>query len=321
MEKNLILVANPRAMDWRDFHEISQIVMRENPRIHPIVVSTEQESTVVPDPLWQRPSLTVSFGDTGKFKPRRGVVLRNRTIHKYQQYVQFRLAGVDTPRTANFNASHEYTATDWGEFCILKPSDLGKMGKGGSVRLQRTVRLPAFDPARYPEEHVFRNSRLLVQSFIDTGAHPVNWRVLTLLGEPLYCFRSTCPVARPPLDSPDDVIESAVIEPKHPDAKQIFAYQDMRRFEADAAVMAFAREVYRAFPRIPLQGCDIVREEATGKLYILEINPGGNTWHFSSPIFARQRELLGGKEVFTRQLDAFGAAARILARRTEELAA
>ena len=95
-------------MDWRDFHEISQIVMRENPRIHPIVVSTEQELTVVPDPLWRRPSLTIAFGELGKFKPPRGIVLQNRPVHKYQQYVQFCLAGVRTPRTANFSPAEHY---------------------------------------------------------------------------------------------------------------------------------------------------------------------------------------------------------------------
>ena len=98
-------------------------------------------------------------------------------------------------------------------------------------------------------------------------------------------------------------------------------YEKLRAFVIDAEVMDFARQVNRAFPRIPLQGCDIVREAVSGKLYILEVNPGGNTLHFSSPIFARQRGLLGGKSVFTGQLDAFAIAARILAKRTEQLAA
>src|SRR5207248_7238960 len=40
-----------------------------------------------------------------------------------------------------------------------------------------------------------------------------------------------------------------------------------------------------------------------------------------SPIYARQRGRLGGREVFTRQLDAFAVAARVLAMRTEQLAA
>ena len=44
------------------------------------------------------------------------------------------------------------------------------------------------------------------------------------------------------------------------------------------------------------------------------------SWHFSSPLFLPQRTKLGGKETFTKQLDAFGVAARTLAQRTDELA-
>jgi hypothetical protein len=321
MQKNLILVANPNGVDPKDFEEIAEIVRRDNRRLEAFVVRVDQPASVIPARFWRNPTLIVSFGETGQFKPPRGLVLHNRSIHKYQQYVQFCLAGVNTPRTGNFVPGQEYLESDWGEFCILKPADLGKMSKGGNVRLQRTRRLAAFDPKQYPEDHVYRNSGLLVQSFIDTGPLAVSWRVLTLLGEPLYCFRSSSGVERPPLDAPDEIIEKAVIEPKHPEGKQKVGYEKLRAFVTDAEVMDFARQVNRAFPRIPLQGCDIVREAASGKLYILEVNPGGNTWHFSSPIFARQRGLLGGKAAFTGQLDAFAIAAGILAKRTEQLAA
>jgi hypothetical protein len=321
MRKNLILVANPNGMDPSDFEEIAEIVRQDNKRLDAFVVRVDQRASVIADRFWRNPTLIVAFGETGVFNAPRGILLQNRSVHKYQQYVQFCLAGVNTPRTANFDRNDEYLESDWGKFCILKPSDLGRMGKGGSVRLQRTRRLKAFDIAQFPEDHVYRKSKLLMQSFIDTGPLAVNWRVLTLLGEPLYCFRSSSGIERPPLDAPDEIIERAIIEPKHPDGKEKVGYTNLRRFEADAEVMDFARHVNRAFPRIPLQGCDIVREAATGKFYILEVNPGGNTWHFSSPIFARQRGLLGGKTAFTSQLGAFARAADILARRTEQLAA
>ena len=321
MQKNLILVANPIRMDFQDFKEIALGVRRENRSINVFVVTTDHQSSVIPEKYWAHPTLTVSFGHPGKFKAARGIMLHNQPIHKFQQYVQFRLADIDTPRTGMFDRAHIYEPADWGEFCIIKPADLGKMSKGGSVQWLRTKRLRSFDPGRYPENHVLRNSGLLVQSFIDTGRCPLNWRVLTLFGEPLYCFKSACPAERPPLDAPDSLIEAAVIEPKHPQVKKDFAYEEIRAFEIDEEVIAFARQIYRAFPRIPLQGCDILREAGTGRLYVLEVNPGGNTWHFSSPYFARQRALLGGKEVFTRQLDAFARASCVLAEKTDRLAA
>src|ERR1019366_1471238 len=125
MQKNLILVANPRAMDPKDFEEIAAIVSRENKSVNAFVVSVDQPASVIADKFWRNPTLVISFGDTGQFKPPRGVILHNRTIHKYQQYVQFCLAGVNTPRTGNFTPAYEYQESEWGEFCILKPADLG----------------------------------------------------------------------------------------------------------------------------------------------------------------------------------------------------
>ncbi len=321
MQKNLILVANTNVLDPADFDEITAKVAEEDGRINAFRVTVDQEANVIDDAYWRHPTLVIAFsGGLGKFKPPRGLVLQNQPVHKYQQYVQFKLAGINTPLTASFSAAERYLESDWGEFCILKPVDLGKMGKGGLVRLQRTRRLANFDPNQYPEDHPLRTSKLLLQSFIDTGVYAESWRVLTLLGEPLYCFRSASGVERPPLDAPDDVIEKAIIEPKHPEGKAKVGYENLRAFVADKEIMNFARQASRAFPRIPLQGCDIIREAGTGKLYILEVNPGGNTWHFSSPLFVNQRTKLGGRESFTKQLDAFAVAARVLARSTVDLA-
>jgi hypothetical protein len=320
MQKNLILVSDPRRMDRNDFMDIAKHIIGKQRNINVIIVSTEESSDSVPKKLWRNPTLTVAFGPLGKFTTLRGLVLRNAAIPKFQQYAQFCLAGIDTPRTTIHIPGTSYDVAEWGEFCILKPTDLARTSAGGTVHWRRTRRMAAFDPTRYPDDHVYRQSRLLVQSFVDTGRMPANWRVLTLFGEPLYCFKSICPVERPALDAPDEAIENAVIEPKHPSIKGAFDYAKMREFAADPEIMAFARRIHRAFPRLPLLGCDILREAGTGKLYALEINGGGNTWHFSSPTFARQRELLGGKDVFTRQLDAFGVAAQVLVDRTEQLA-
>src|SRR5689334_10456383 len=181
MQKNLILVANTNVLDPADFDEIAAKVAEEDGRINAFRVTVDQEASVIDDAYWRHPTLVIAFsGGVGKFKPPRGLVLQNQAVHKYQQYVQFKLAGVNTPLTASFSAAERYLESDWGEFCILKPVDLGKMGKGGLVRLQRTRRLANFDPAEYPEDHPLRTSKLLLQSFIDTGLYAESWRVLTL---------------------------------------------------------------------------------------------------------------------------------------------
>ena len=91
-----------------------------------------------------------------------------------------------------------------------------------------------------------------------------------------------------------------------------------RVFIDEADVLALARAAHEAIPEIPLKGCDIIREATTGKLYVLEVNSGGNTWHFSSGYFSGLRRELGEDFVSTmhRQFDAFRTAARVLAART-----
>jgi hypothetical protein len=48
-------------------------------------------------------------------------------------------------------------------------------------------------------------------------------------------------------------------------------------------VFALARRCVACFDQAPVLGLDVMLDEA-GKPYLLEANPGGNTWHFSSTI-------------------------------------
>ena len=54
-----------------------------------------------------------------------------------------------------------------------------------------------------------------------------------------------------------------------------------RELTRDPDILELARRTSSAIPEAPLQGVDIVREVATGQLFVLEANPGGNTWIFS----------------------------------------
>ena len=51
-----------------------------------------------------------------------------------------------------------------------------------------------------------------------------------------------------------------------------------RSFEANR-VKRFGQ---KSLNRLRVLGVDVVRDADTGKLYVLEINPIGDTWHFSS---------------------------------------
>ncbi len=50
----------------------------------------------------------------------------------------------------------------------------------------------------------------------------------------------------------------------------------------DGETIAFAEAAHAAFPEQPLLGHDVVRDHETGELFMLECNPRGDTWLFSS---------------------------------------
>jgi hypothetical protein len=59
----------------------------------------------------------------------------------------------------------------------------------------------------------------------------------------------------------------------------------------------------------------VIRDAATGELFVLEINPGGNTWSFSSHWAAMLRDELKTPDL-ARQFDAWKTCARLLVERT-----
>jgi hypothetical protein len=124
---------------------------------------------------------------------------------------------------------------------------------------------------------------MLVQRFIDTGERISKQRVTTLLGEPFHWAFSINKGCRPSLASADELLDSAIVSTRA-SAEREWSFEP-----PTADVLEIARHAAAAFPSIPLLGLDILRCSTTGKLYVLEINAGGNVWHYSSPLAAKER--------------------------------
>ncbi len=58
-------------------------------------------------------------------------------------------------------------------------------------------------------------------------------------------------------------------------------------------VIALAREAHKAFPTIPLLPMAIVRDSFSGRLYALEVNGAGWTFHLTSDHGKRVKESFG----------------------------
>jgi hypothetical protein len=51
----------------------------------------------------------------------------------------------------------------------------------------------------------------------------------------------------------------------------------------DSEIISLGQRAHQAFPECPVIGVDIIRESQSRRLYVLEVNPHGAVWHFSSP--------------------------------------
>jgi hypothetical protein len=157
-----------------------------------------------------------------------------------------------------------------GRYVLTKP-DYG--GRGADVRIRRASRVrwkPPDTPVRFASR-----TGVIAQKFIYTGRWPVSYRVSTLFGKTLYSWRVEASHHRRPLESLDNFAGISVAA-SHPGCS--FWLND------DPEIIAFGEQAHRAFPDIPFLGIDIVREEPSGHLYVIEVNSAGDVWHFASGI-------------------------------------
>jgi glutathione synthase/RimK-type ligase-like ATP-grasp enzyme len=257
----------------------------------------------------RRPTLIFSPGRLIDFHPERGKVYAGSPIPKLEQIARFKAAGLPVPATAEITPGVALPEAEFGSHVVVKPG-YSEASRGLYLTLVRRQAVQFRPQESYPEDHPGRYGPMFAQRFIDTGPRVSHYRVLTLFGAPLIAFKTTSREARPPLDSPDDVLAAIAVK-----ARRRVSPID-RELTRDADVLELARRTHRALPEIPLQGVDIIREAATGKLFVLETNPGGNTWIFSKGEMTTRLTRSLGVARLTDPFDAFTTAANVLIERT-----
>ena len=301
--RNLVLVHEPGVLDWSDLDAIAREVHALAPDIEVFIVSNDVRSPTTRKWAASRPALVYSPTVLRQFQPLRGKVYAGALITKDVQVRRLADAGVPVPDFAILNAGDAFDPDRFGPVVMLKPSGFTSHGRGMAM-----VRAHELAGLRWREHPAARDADgpMIVQRLIDTGEYPSHYRVLTLFGEPIFAFRAMSTVARPPLDAPPDILAAGPFMAKH---------GQRRLLPVEADVLDVARRTFAAIPEVALHGCDIIREASTGHLYVLEINPGGNTWSFSSPWAALLRSELNLPDLST-QFDAWKLCARLLVERT-----
>lgn len=288
-EKNLIIVHTPGAQDIEDFLEVKRRIAERAPEIEVFLVTNDAPQSSTRKKAARRPTLVFSPYYLKSFQPARGKIYAGQTLTKLRQVRMLEDAGIPVPHAVFLNEDTQLSRDKWGEHIILKPN-VGSRGRG--VLLTTYDRL--FDDARrlgWPD------TAYLAQTFIDTGPYPTEYRALTVFGEPVYCNMIRSDEQRPDLGAelPTDGRIASNCGPR----------RSTPCFDQD--VLDLARRTFQAFPEVPVQGMDIIRDVHTGALYVLEVNPGGATWHLSSSLGKRLQERNGYS--YYEQFDALSVVA------------
>lgn len=270
--RNLVLVHRPGSQDVADFIRIRELIGERAPDIETFIARWDHPGSVTRRKAARRPCLVFSPTPLSSFRPISGKIYCGRNISKLEQARRLWSAGVATPETILYGPGTELDPSKWGELTVLKP-DTGGGGKDIQVVRTKAIR----EAMRL---HLGR--RMIAQPFIDTGPYPAKYRLLAIFGRPLYCEHQAS-VAQAPQVGPEgsEQIEGLITSQASSPAT---AGTRRTTVSNELDVLAFAPIVADAFPEVPVLGLDIIREAATGKLYVLEVNPLGYTWHLSSKL-------------------------------------
>jgi hypothetical protein len=274
-ERNLVLVHTPRRQQISDFVTIKGLIAERAPDIEVFVVENHARHSVTRRQASQRPTLVFSPLAIEGFVPARGKIVcpPPRRMPKAEEIRRLASGGLRVPRTELVHPETRLDPDVWGPFTVLKPN-YGFQGR--AVRIVRTRDVRWVDPLSWPADDPRHGQNIVAQAFIDTGPVVESHRVMTIFGRPVYSMVSRAIVPRPDLDPGGEEPLDAPIASNAGDRVLELNY--------DADVIAYAKGTYRAVPEVPVHGVDLAREQSSGLIYVLEINPSGLTWHISSDL-------------------------------------
>jgi hypothetical protein len=268
---NLVLLHTPGQLDVSDFLTIRNMMLGKARDIEVSVISVKDpvRAEHVAE-LAKRPTLLFSPMPVRLPAKVRGKLLAPPPVAtKYSEYTWLTGAGFPTPRTVLVERHDQLAAVDFEPVAVIKPN-YGLRGRG--VNLIRTALLKQWTAEQLTQSPSFKQG-MLVQDFVDTGTNPTSYRVMTVLGEPIYCIKSVAQanMGRMPVNLSSTGVN---IASNIDDRVIVECYED--------DVIALASAIHRRIDFAPVLGTDIVRDVRTSELHVLELNSNGSTWHLSS---------------------------------------
>jgi hypothetical protein len=268
--RNLVIVHSPPSEDISDWLEVSRRIGEQAPDIEVRIANNFAPSSTTAKWQIKRPSLVFAASNLSVFRPRGGTIYAGHPMSKFDQINRLAQKGIPVPRTMPLTRGTAPIAAQMAPYLIVKPVG-GGSGKG--IRLVNSSELAArcdelISPGQLP---------MIVQPYIDhsVDGYPTEYRVLTMFGQALYAACNRWGAPRPPL-------KQIAADPAGVIASNNRQFGRVRTITNDQEVIEFGKRAHAAFPECAVLGVDVIRETGTGKLYALEVNPEGRTWHFSS---------------------------------------
>ena len=268
--RNLLIVHTPPFQGLADWLGAKQRIEASAPDIEVRIATNGSPNSVTARWQIQRPSLVFSVSPLFQFKPKCGTVWAGQPMTKLEQIKRLASEGFLVPRTEMLSPDLVLDHETWGRYVVVKPWD-GAMGR--DVRLLRTE-----DVAAHYLELTFEGKRpMVIQPYIEHSedGYPTEYRVLSMFGRVLYCARNRWGALRRPL-------EEIASDPSGIIASNDKTFGRVRTLCNDPEIIALGERAHSAFPECPTIAVDFIRNADTGQLCIMEVNPEGLSWHFSS---------------------------------------
>ena len=308
---NLLIIIDPTLLDPKDFSEIGELIKAKNNKIFVYILSGHFPVDQVATINWHLPTFSIGINGQGHCIPKRGPYFFNHAINKFQQIEAMKRSKIRVPNSKVYVATDIYSESDWGDYVIVKSGRIAGSSDGETAHLTPTRYLSAPEKLDEPVRSLLRNSDTIIQEFIPTGKNPTAHRIPTLLGRPLYHFKTQSTWVLPQLDPL--IPKTHIFDSNREDDDDKIAR--VCSLISDPQALALAQKIAKEFANVPLLGIDLVKSERTGDYYALEVNAGGNTWHFSSPMESDNRNQVSREERIN-QFGAWTISAQVLIEKT-----
>lgn len=263
-------VGNNPEKTKQDFQQIAATITSEGLRCR--IVRHRRSAQIRLLPFWLGHTVSISmFGrNDRKFLP--GRFFAGQHKNKIEEYRTLQAAGVAVPQWEELRPGTKLSVDQWGPYVVEKPS-AGSLG--ANVTIKRTTRVKYVEPSAYSPRHRGRRGPMIIQKFVYTGEWPVSWRVVTVFGKVVLCYRQTTERGSP-LRTRWAFDAGGVAIVSNTNTMKV-------ELDADQEIMDAATEAHlAAFPDVPVLHFDISRDVDTGEIAVFESHPHHPYWPFSS---------------------------------------